>query len=184
MPRILRKPEALPRARYEALSRELAEELKSNKEFGQPLIEEQYSAATDTRSVKVFWDKWEGVPEEDRLATILRAYEEALGPEYAERIAIPAGYTIPEARSHGFLPYSILSGWRRSDPIPESELRAALIAEGGSILENPRSPDLRFPTMADAMAAVERLETRLPGSRDIWIVAEDVRQRTPQFDDE
>lgn len=183
MPRILRTPEIRPRARFDAIARELADELRDNKEFGQPLIEESSSPATNTRRVTVYWDKWEGVPEEDRLATILTAYEDALGPAYAESIAIPAGYTIPEARMHGFLPFSILNGWRRTDPISESELHAALISEGASMLEDPSSPDLRFPTLADAMAAVERLERRLPGSRDIWIVAEDVRQRTHQFDD-
>lgn len=184
MPRILRKPEVRPRPKYDALTLELGEELRSNRESGQPWIEERQSPATDSRVVNVFWDKWEGVPEEDRIATILRAYEDVLGADYADTIAIPGGYTIPEGRDLGLLRYAILSGWRKTDPITEPTLREALIAEGASRLEDPNSPDLRFPTMDDAMAAIERLERRLPGSRDIWIVAEDVRQRTPQFDDE
>lgn len=184
MPRIMREPRVRSNSTFEKLAVELAAELSANRESGQPLIEEKHNAESDTRSVTVFWDKWEGLSEQARISTIVTAYEKALGPAFAERIAIPAGYTIPEARELGLLPYSILSGLRRTDPISREDCRAALIAEGASILENPDVPDLRFPTMEDALAAVQRLDRRLPGSRDIWIIAEDVRQVGTEFDGE
>lgn len=184
MPRVLREPQVRSSSQFDKLALELAAELGSDHESGQPLIEEKHNAASDTRSVTVFWDKWEGVPEQARISTILAAYEAAFGAEFAERIAIPAGYTIPEARDLGLLPYSILSGLRRTDPITPERCHAALIAEGASIVENPDAPDLRFPTMEDAIDAVHRLDRRLPGSRDIWIIAQDVRQVGADFDDE
>lgn len=176
MPRIIRplKPQLRPTIAH--LVEKLANELQSERESGQPLIEERQSEKAETRTVYVYWDEWEGVSEEDRIAVIQRAYENVLGPEFADHIVLAAGYTIPEARDYGLLPYAILSGLRKSDPISAEDCRAALIAEGASVLANPDRPELRFPTMEDAMAAVSRLEKRLPGSRDIWLIAEDVRK--------
>jgi len=176
MPRIVRPLIQQPRAEFEHLIKQLADELRSSRESGQPLIEERQSEQRETRSVYVYWDEWENVPDTDRIGVIRQAYKEALGPEFADRIVLAAGYTIPEGRDFGLLPYSIMSGLRKTDPVPPEDCREALLAEGASVLENPGTPELRFPTMKDTMAAVNRLDQRLPGSRDMWIIAEDVRK--------
>lgn len=176
MPRIIREITSRPPPVFDELVRRLQNELTAGRESGQPFIEERQADSGETRSVNVFWDEWDGISEEDRIAVIRQAYENAFGPEFADQIVLVAGYSMPEGRDFGLLRYAVVSGLRSTDTFGVEDCRDALIAEGASILEDPNRPELRFPTLDDAIAAVNRLDERLPGSRDVWIIAEDVRR--------
>src|SRR5215212_2915019 len=104
MPRIKRGVEELPRPQHTDLVDALVDELKSGREAGQPVIEEQYFPKTKAVRVSVIWDKWAPLSDEERSATILRAYEQ-VDKEIYDRIALAIGLTVPEAYEAGLLPY-------------------------------------------------------------------------------
>jgi len=116
MPRKRRGFEDPPRHTVGKLVAQLAEELKSDRPSGQPFIEEEEFPTKKLR-VNVLWDEWDRVPLEERTATILRAYEEAEGREYRDRIALASGLTVPEAHAAGMLPYQVLAAGRKDDPV-------------------------------------------------------------------
>ena len=64
------------------LAGRLAEELKSGRACGQPVIYEQEYATKKSR-VTVIWDEWADASLEERSSIILRAYELAEGKECA-----------------------------------------------------------------------------------------------------
>src|SRR5712671_3409197 len=97
MPRIKRSPTGRENGRPPKLLPELVAELKQARESGQPIIDEFTFPATNRIRVAVICDKWESVPDEERLATIYRAFQQAEGKEYADRISIAQGLTVPEA---------------------------------------------------------------------------------------
>src|SRR5262245_41618865 len=98
------------------LAEKLAAELKKSHACGPPVI---YDHAFRTGKVRVvvIWDAWDGVPLQQRSATILRAYEMAEGPESRDRIALASGLTVPEAHAAGMLPYQIITAIRKGDPV-------------------------------------------------------------------
>src|SRR5947209_5250878 len=106
MPRIRRGLEQEARTvRFPNLVEELANELKHDRESGQPVIDEQHFPTTDKIRVNVLWDKWDDVPHEDRADIILRAYGTAEGKESRDKIALAVGLTFPEAYESGMLPF-------------------------------------------------------------------------------
>src|SRR5947209_1513803 len=159
MPRKKRGFDEPPRRTVGNLVERLVDELKSNRPSGQPTIEEE-EFPTGKLRVNVIWDEWDRVPLEDRTATILRAYEQAEGPEYRDRIALASGLTVPEAHAAGMLPYQVIAAVRKGDPVTMDQCRKALIDEGASILFGEDSPQLRFATAEDAEAARKRLAQR------------------------
>ena len=67
-----------PAAEFGPLYKQLAEELKSESQFGQPTVyQEEYP--TGKIRVVVTWDQFDGIPMEERTGIILRAYSEAFG---------------------------------------------------------------------------------------------------------
>src|SRR6266436_2328646 len=106
----------------------LVEELKSNRQSGQPMIDEMEFPTKKLR-VNVIWDEWDRVPLEDRTTTILRAFEQAEGRDYRDRIALASGLTVPEAHAAGMLPYQVIPALRRGDPVTLDQCRRALIEE-------------------------------------------------------
>src|SRR5437762_9339562 len=96
MPRKRRGFEEPPRRTVGSLVGRLVDELKSDRQSGQPMIEEEEFPTKKLR-VNVIWDEWDRVPLEDRTATILRAYEEAEGREYPARTALASGPVGPLA---------------------------------------------------------------------------------------
>lgn len=152
------------------LVEKLVDELKSNRPSGQPIIEEDEFPATGKLRVNVIWDDWDRVPLEDRTETILRAYAEAEGREYRDRIALATGLTVPEAHAAGMLPYYVIPAVRKSDPVTWDECRVALVEEGASTLLGEDKPELRFATEEEAEAARKRLSERLPNSEPVWII--------------
>jgi hypothetical protein len=157
--------------RHAALVPELVQEIKSNRDFGQPRIDEQVFP-TGAISVRVIWDKWEPVAHDNRSATILMAYQQALGKDYADRITLATGLTVPEGRASGILPFQVLPALRRGDPVTDQQCREAMIAEGASVLGARNVPLLCFATEAEAEASRARLAKRLPGSEPVWIITQ------------
>src|SRR5271168_644509 len=133
MPRKRRGFAEPPRRTVGNLVERLVDELKSERPSGQPLIVEEEFPSKKLR-VNVIWDEWDCVPLEDRTATILRAYEQAEGPESRDRIALASGLTVPEAHAAGMLPVQTFPAVRKGDPVTLDQCRQALIAEGASIL--------------------------------------------------
>jgi hypothetical protein len=155
------------------LAAKLADELKSSKEGGQPLIYEQEFRTGRVR-VTVIWDLWDGIPLQNRTATILRAYENAEGREARERIALASGLTVPEAQAAGMLPYQIITALRRTDPVTFEQARQAFLEEGASALVNPEALQLRFATEEEAEACRRRLIRRFPGTDDVWLIHREI----------
>lgn len=173
MPRRITGPEAETTPPKAHLARQLADELKSNRDFGQPLIYEQTFETGKARAT-VIWDAWDGLPLPDRTATILRAYEMVEGASARDRIALASGLTFPEAHAAGMLPFEIIAAPRKSDPVGRDEARKAMIELGGSALFEPDTIRLRFATKEEAERAKEQLIKRFPGSDDVWIIHREV----------
>ena len=173
MPRKRRAFEEPPRRAVGDLVERLVDELKSDRPSGQPMIEEEEFPTKKLR-VNVIWDKWDRVPLEDRTATILRAYGQAEGREYRDRIALASGLTVPEAHAAGMLPYQVIPAVRKGDPVTMDQCRQALIDEGASMLFGEDSPQLRFATEEEAEAARKRLAKRLPKSEPVWVITKEV----------
>jgi len=173
MPRKRRGFEEPPRRTIGTLVEHLVDELKSDRQSGQPIIEEEEFPTKKLR-VNVIWDEWDRVPLEDRTATILRAYEQAEGQEYGDRIALASGLTVPEAHAAGMLPYQIIAAVRKGDPVTKDQCRRAQIEEGASTLFGDEQPQLRFATEEEAEAARKRLAARLPNSEEVWVITKEV----------
>ena len=122
MPRKRRGFETPPRRTVGNLVERLVDELKSDRQSGQPIIEEEEFPTKKLR-VNVIWDEWDRVPLEDRTATILRAYEQAEGEGNGDRIALASGLTVPEAHAAGMLPYQIIPAVRKDDPVTTDQCR-------------------------------------------------------------
>jgi hypothetical protein len=153
--------------------RELASELRSDRQFGQPRVEET-EFSTGAVRVYVVWDKWEGVPDKDRIGVILDAYEQAEGKEYRDRITLSAGWTFPEARELGLVLYRVeLSPTARSSS-PEllAQYHEALRRMGASDLFDSEGPELWVGTWEEAEACRERLRKEFPGSD--WLISREM----------
>jgi len=172
MPRRKRSLMEVPRRPMQDMAEALADELKNNRESGQPVIEEQEFPTGNVR-VTVVWDKWDHLSLEDRTAIILRAYELAEGPDSRNRIALASGLTVPEAYDAGMLPFRIVPLVRKNDPVTLEQCVKAMLEEGASTLEDSERPQLRFATEADAIASQRRLAQRLPGSEPVWAVMQE-----------
>lgn len=173
MPRKRIGPEVRIGSVKKELAEELAAELKSNRDFGQPVIYE-HAFRTGKVRVTVLWDAWKDIPLQERSATILRAYEMAEGPESRDRIALASGLTVPEAHAAGMLPFQIIAAVRNGDPVTQDQVKQAMLDEGGSLLFGWNRPQLRFATEEEAEAARQRLIQRFPGSEEVWIIDRDV----------
>lgn len=158
-----------PRSTDRNLVIRLAEELKSNRKIGQPVIYEQEFPGERIRAT-VIWDEWDRLELEERTSVILRAYVEAEGTKYRNRIVLASGLTIPEAEAAGMLPFQIIIGLRKEDPVTQEECQRAMIEVGGSTLLDPQNPQLRFATLEEANAARNELIGRLPMSEEVWVI--------------
>jgi hypothetical protein len=173
MPRKKQGPEESPRRLPGELVEQLANELKNNRESGQPLIYEQEFPSGKSR-VTVLWDKWDRLPLENRTAVILRACELAEGADARARIGLASGLTFPEAHAAGMLPYQVFPAVRKTDPVTPDACRQAMLEEGASTLFEPNTAQLRFATEEEAASCVARLSRRLPESEPVWVIIRDV----------
>ncbi len=173
MPRKKRTIEEMIRPVGGDLTQRLADELRSNREGGQPLIDEQEFPSGKIR-VTAIWDDWDRLSLEDRTAVILRAYDLAEGRGYRDRIALASGLTVPEAYAAGMLPFQIIPALRRGDAVTPEQCRQVMIEEGASTLLAAEQPQLRFACQEEADATLRRLVQRLPSSDQVWVVTKEV----------
>jgi len=145
MPRKIHSPGTVTPRQHSQLVDELARELKTVRESGQPFIDEEHFETNAIRVV-VLRDRWAEIPEDDRFDVIFNAYRTAEGETYANRIGPASGLTIPEAYASGMLPFQIVTGMRRGDSVTFDQCRRAMIEQGASTLLDPAWPQLRFAT--------------------------------------
>jgi hypothetical protein len=155
------------------LAEKLAAELKSAKDFGQPLVYEQEYSTKKVR-VTVIWDEWADASLEERSAVIMKAYEIAEGAGGREKIALASGLTVPEATAAGLLPFQVFPGLRKTDPIKPEQVREIMLEQGASKLSADDGLQLRFATKEEAEACRDRLIRKLPASEPIWIISRDL----------
>lgn len=176
MPRKIHKPgDPVPEHQPSRLAQELANELRSSRDFGQPWVDERRLDNGLTR-VSVLWDYWDAISFEERTRVILDAYRLVEGGDFVKTIVLASGLTFPEAFASGMLPYQIISARRRNDPVTVNELREAMVAQGASTLMNRDFPQLRFSSLADAEACLQRMIQHLPTSEQVWQITQDVGQ--------
>jgi hypothetical protein len=179
MPLHRRKP-AEGGAQRDELVAELAGELRAPKPVGQPIIIEDDTPETNSVRVHVIWDRWHDCPGELRSGVILDAYATAeYSDEFVGKITFALGVTIPEATEMGLVPFQVVPGRRKDERPTNDEYRQAMIDAGASILAGKERPQIRCATIEDAEKTIERLETRLPGSK--WIVAQEVGSLTDYY---
>jgi len=140
MPRVRRGLEATPKTQFPELLAELVNELRSSRDAGQPMIEEQYFPRTNAVRVTVIWNKWLPLADEERANTILQAYEQVEGKEFRDRIALAIGLTVPEAYELALLPYYVVPALRKGDKISHEQCTEAMVAHGASLLLTRRHP--------------------------------------------
>ncbi len=102
MPYKLIEPE--PLAEYPGLVEDLAEELRLQRPDGPadaPFIVEEKTPRHDFLHVRVIWDRWAGVPGEDRGRVIMDAYQRVQGTETVLKINSVLGLTPAEAKKLG-----------------------------------------------------------------------------------
>jgi hypothetical protein len=174
MPRITRGLNPPARSQHTELFNDLAAELKRKDGFGQPRIEEEHFPRTRLIKVTVIWDKWDRIPDEDRVEVILEAYEKVEGPEFRNRITLAIGLTVPEAHEIGLLPYEICTAVRKGDRVTLDDCKKAMLAVGGSTLFEPGVVRLRLATQAEAEASRRHLCEILPGSDEVWLINKDL----------
>src|SRR5690348_10361431 len=118
MARINMGLEEQPRRTDGKLAERLVDELKANRESGQPFICEQ-TFTTGKIRVLVIWDDWKDLPLEERTNIILSAVEKADGRDYRAKVALASGLTVPEGVAAGMLPYQIIPARRKADNVTQ-----------------------------------------------------------------
>ena len=172
MPRHIIRPPDSSAPRYAKLVKKLVEGLKGDRVGVQPVILETQIPATKSRHVRVIWDEWDRIDDEQRSLVIVEAYTKLEGEEAAEQITIAEGVTPIEALALGLLPFKIVPTRKRDDSIPQEEYRKAHLGEAKNAVLGSRAEELRYPLLEDAEAGVKRLRETLPGSH--WSVVQEV----------
>lgn len=179
MPRVRMNFDDSPRPVAGELVDKLVDELKSDRQAGQPFIYE-YQFSTGKVRVLVVWDEWKDLSLEKRTAVILRAYDKAGEEGIRANIALASGVTVPEATAAGMLPYRVFPALRTTDDVTPQECREALLTEGATKLFGTDLVQLRLATQDQADECVKRLIARLPKSADVWLVTKELA--IPDFD--
>src|SRR5438552_724193 len=128
MPRYVISP-AIRSTKHDALVKRLLQEFTSSNANVQPLILEEQIPATKSRHVRVIWDRWKELEDEQRSAVITDAYAAAEGPEAAKTITIADGLTPQEAFALGLLPFKVVPARKKNDPIPLDTYAHAMTKE-------------------------------------------------------
>ncbi len=71
------------------------------------------------------------------------------------------------------LPFAITPLLRASDRVTFTQARDLMIDEGASVLLDVNKPQLRFATLDEAEASLQRLIGRMPSSKEIWAITKD-----------
>lgn len=171
MPRYVIKPSP-PSPKHDRFVHLLAQEFTSTSANIQPLILEELVPATNSRHVRVIWDRWKDLDAEQRSAVIVDAYTQAEGAQTATEIAIAEGFTPQEALALGLLPFKVVPLRKKSERIGMEAYEKAIKTEAGKTLLGPKAKDLRYARIEDAEQARQRLQQALPGSS--WAVVQEM----------
>jgi len=114
MPRFVVTPQA-PSPKHERLVKKLVQEFRTSSTNLQPLILEEQVPSTKSRHVRVIWDAWKDLGDEQRAAVIVDAYTEAEGTEAAQEITLAENLTPQEALALGLLPFKVVPTRKRTD---------------------------------------------------------------------
>jgi len=155
--------------RVDALTQQLASELRSPKSAGEPAVYEDAIGQTKSFRVTVVWDEWKNLPLQTRSRIILDAYEEA-APEKNGKILVAMGLTRPEAFSMSVFPFSVIALLKNTDP-PEIEKKVLAALRNEGAVEIGRELQLRFRTIEEAQQAYERLQNAVPGPH--WAISQE-----------
>jgi hypothetical protein len=161
------KSASLTSERRKALRDELIDELSGKSSTDGPLIFEIPLEQSDKIDVIVVWNAFDGVRAEDSTGLILDAYTDR-----KVEIALAMGVTYHEAVAQHLLPYTVVPMMKRGQVEPAA-LNKAMMEQGGVALSNGKV-ELRFPTMAMAEEAHQRLSERLP--EGYWSILETIGQ--------
>ena len=170
MPRFVITPHA-PSPKHERFVKKLVQEFTAPCTNPQPLILEEQVPSTKSRQVRVIWDAWKDLSDEQRSAVIADAYTEAEGPEAAAEITIAEGVTPQEALALGLLPFKVVPARKRDEAAAPEDYRKAVAGEARRTLLGAKAKDLRYARVEDAEQARERLEKAVPGSS--WAVVQE-----------
>jgi hypothetical protein len=171
MPRFIITPGARS-PKHDAFVKKLVQEFTNSSANVQPLILEEQIPATGSRHVRVIWDRWKEIGDEQRAAVIADAYAQAEGPEAAAQITIAEGVTPQEALALGLLPFKVVPARKKNDPLPPEDYQAALAREARQTLLGPKAKELRYARIEDAEQAHRRLQQALPDST--WAVVQEL----------
>ncbi len=164
MPRIIIA--ASPPQRSELLVQKLAEELTSPGIGPQPLIVERHLPMTNSRHVRVVWDQWGSLIEEERAAVIIQAYERVEGSQKADNISVALGIRSQEAAIFGIVPYLVQP--EHPHFMERSHYRQALAQEARHTVMGEGAKELRYPSEEEAKLAIERLKRISPETS--WVI--------------
>ena len=170
MPRYIVPPHARS-PKHERYVKKLAQEFTTSSPNIQPIILEEQVPSTKSRHVRVIWDAWEDLTDEQRSDVIVDAYTRAEGPEAAAEITLAEGMTPHEALALGMLPFKVVLARRKTDAVSMADYQVALNAEARNTLLGPKAKELRYARVEDAEQALQRLKHALPGSS--WAVVQE-----------
>lgn len=170
MPRFILTPHA-PSPKHERFVKKLVQEFTASSTNLQPLILEEPVPSTKSRHVRVIWNAWKDLSDEQRSAVIVDAYAQAESPEAAAEITIAEGLTPQEALAFGLLPFKVVPARKTSDPVPLTDYQTALAVEARNTLLGAKAKELRYAWAQDAEQALERLQQALPGSS--WVLVQE-----------
>lgn len=171
MPRFIITP-GTHSPKHDAFVKKLVQEFTSAGANLQPLILEEQVPSTKSRHVRVLWDRWKELEDEQRAAVIVDAYAQAEGAEAAGEITIAEGVTPHEALALGLLPFKVVPARKQHDPIPLDAYKTAQAKEARHTLLGPKAKELRYARIEDAQQAYQRLLQALPGSS--WAVVQEL----------
>lgn len=144
------------------LTDELIERIKAPNAIDAPYILQDRVAQTRSRHVAVIWNRWKDIDRSHRSKFIIDAYEKA-GVLGADSVMVAIGLTEQEAMQMGYLPYSIVTLRKSSDPVSPAQLKQAMQSIGGVHLRDGSHLQLRFPTQELAQEAYRQLAQKIPG---------------------
>jgi len=75
------------------------------------------------------------------------------------------------------LPYNLEPSLREGEPPSKQECFKAMYEEGASKLFHTGKPELRFATKDELQRSKKRLQEKLPGPKDIWVITKEMSSK-------
>jgi hypothetical protein len=136
---------------------------------GQPIVIRNPVGTTGLQNLVVIWDRWHGIPLQERTEIILAA-NDTLETTLRVKLSLALGRTMDEAISLGYLPFRIEPICRSGNSADRDRILNALREEGA--VETGRGLQLRFPTLEQAQDAFIELEQKVSGP--YWSIVQEV----------